>query len=151
MTSSRPAALFVVDDEPDIAASVAQLLRPATGLGVAAFQSPQEALDALPSWDVRLLVADYRMPGMDGIRLLRETALRVPAAARILMTAYPELDVALRALHEARIHQILLKPLDPETTVAAVRRLLAEGPASVDPLALHAATRGTGPTGVGEA
>jgi thioredoxin reductase (NADPH) len=135
MTAHRPPALFVVDDEPDIASSVAELLRPATGLQVAAFRAPQQALDALPAWDVRLVLADFRMPGMDGIRFLRETALRVPAARRILMTAYPELDVALRALHEARVHHVLLKPLEPEATVAAVRALLVEGGAAPEAVA----------------
>ena len=123
----RRAALFVVDDEPDVASSVADLLRPAIGLEVAAFRSAQEALWALPGWDVRALLADYRMPDMDGVRLLREAALRVPKARRILMTAYPDLDVTLRALHEARVHHVLRKPLDPDATVSAVRRLLQDG------------------------
>lgn len=143
MTARRP-ALFVVDDEPDVATSVADLLRPALGLEVAAFRSGQEALGALPGWDVRVLLADYRMPGMDGIRLLREAALKAPAARRILMTAYPELDVTLRALHEARVHHVLLKPLDPEATVAAVDGLLGEAGAlgPQDPAAPPAAVPG---------
>jgi DNA-binding NtrC family response regulator len=68
-----------------------------------------QALDLLHRRSVRLVVADYRLPGMNGRRLLDAVQERWPDCKRILLTGYADADLVL----EARAHQVISKELDP--------------------------------------
>jgi thioredoxin reductase (NADPH) len=62
---------------------------------------------------VALLLVDQRMPVMTGTELLAEAIALQPDAKRVLLTAYADTDVAIRAINEIRLDQYLLKPWDP--------------------------------------
>lgn len=57
-----------------------------------------------------VIVSDYRMPVMDGIEFFSRLRSATPCPIKILLTAYPEMDVALRAINEGRISHFLTKP-----------------------------------------
>ncbi|MEA3202962.1 MAG: hypothetical protein QOI63_628 [Thermoplasmata archaeon] len=121
----RAPALLIVDDEPDML----DLLRifaseafPAARIVGAA--SGEAALVVIAAAPPDVVLCDFRMPGMDGIELLRRCAVAAPRARRVLMTAYA--DSGLEALaQEAGVEAFLRKPLDPEQLLALLRRLLA--------------------------
>ena len=117
--------LLVVDDEPDILRTLELLFR--TGrpnLAVRTVPSAAEALAVLGSTTIDLLITDYRMPKMDGLRLVRQVRKGWPDCQSILLTAYPDLDVAVEALNSGHIRQFLVKPADPDRLLAVVDELV---------------------------
>ncbi|RYU81089.1 FAD-dependent oxidoreductase [Hymenobacter persicinus] len=80
--------------------------------------SGQEALDTLRELKRReeplaLLLADQRMPGMEGVEFLEQARGIYPDAKRVLLTAYADTEAAIRAINNARLDHYLLKPWDP--------------------------------------
>ena len=119
--------VLVVDDERDILDAATVLLEDLPGLAVAAYPSAAAALEALPGLgaDLRLILSDFRMPGMDGLEFLAKAEQLRPDVPRILMTAYAETGLAVRAINEARIARFLSKPIEPAAMEAAVREVIA--------------------------
>jgi thioredoxin reductase (NADPH) len=115
----RP-VLLSVDDDPGVSRAVARDLRRRYGEGhrVLRASSGAEALDALRELKLRgepvaVLLADYRMPGMDGVEFLEQAMDLVPRARRCLLTAYADTDAAIRAINDVDVDAYLLKPWDP--------------------------------------
>ena len=82
--------------------------------------SPEGALDLLKqlklrSDDVALLLADQRMPRIDGVHFLQEAMRIYPEAKRALLTAYADTTAAIGAINQASIHYFFMKPWDPPT------------------------------------
>ena len=112
--------ILVVDDEPAVLRAIERELRGHFGSAytVVAADSGASALDvvrrlALRDTPIALLLVDQRMPGMTGIELLAATMELAPDARRVLLTAYADTDVAIRAINEIRLDQYLQKPWDP--------------------------------------
>jgi two-component system response regulator YesN len=116
----------VVDDERDILDSLTSLLEAAVdGVRVRVASSGQEALEILEREPVDLILTDYRMPGMNGLELLQAARRTHPGVPRILMTAFPELDIAITAINDAGIEFFLTKPLAPGYVIDIVRSILS--------------------------
>src|SRR6266704_1433138 len=112
--------LLTVDDDSDVLRAIERDLRSKYGpdYRVIASDSPGGALDLLKQLKVRndsvaLLLADQRMPQMDGVAFLREGMQIFPDAKRALLTAYADTNAAIGAINEANIHYFFLKPWDP--------------------------------------
>jgi thioredoxin reductase (NADPH) len=119
MAPSKP-VIFAVDDEPYVLQAVETDLRREYGedyriLSANSAAVALEALNKLKRRDepVALVISDQRMPDMTGIELLEQVKTLYPSAKRILLTAYAETDVALRAINQVKIDHYLLKPWDP--------------------------------------
>src|SRR5215468_1952424 len=112
--------LLSVDDDADVLRAIERDLRSHYGAEyrVLASESPEAALDLLHQLKVRndsvaLLLADQRMPKMDGVRFLQEARDVFPEAKRALLTAYADTNAAISAINEASINYFFLKPWDP--------------------------------------
>jgi thioredoxin reductase (NADPH) len=112
--------LLTVDDDSDVLRAIERDLRSKYGADyrVIGSDSPDEALNLLKQLKVRndtlaLLLADQRMPQMDGVALLREGMQIFPDAKRALLTAYADTNAAISAINEANIHYFFMKPWDP--------------------------------------
>lgn len=77
--------------------------------------------------EVAVLMTDQRMPGGDGVGLLTRVCQQYPHIVRLLATAYADKAVALAAVNQGHVQQILEKPLHEDMTRVALRAALAEG------------------------
>lgn len=109
-----------VDDDPDVLRVLGRDLRSRYGATyrVVESDSPEGALDILKQLKIRnesvaLLLADQRMPHMDGVGFLRKAMDMFPGAKRALLTAYADTNAAISAINQANIHFFFLKPWDP--------------------------------------
>ena len=112
--------LLSVDDDSDVLRAIERDLRSQYGAEyrVIGSDSPEGALDLLKQLKVRndsvaLLLADQRMPRMDGVEFLREAMEIFPGAKRALLTAYADTNAAISAINQAGINYFFLKPWDP--------------------------------------
>lgn len=113
-------AILTVDDDPAVSRSVARDLRRQYGESyrIIRADSGAAALDALREMKLRgdqvaLLLADYRMPQMNGLEFLEEAMDLFPLARRVLLTAYADTDAAIEAINVVDLDHYLLKPWDP--------------------------------------
>src|SRR5262245_10652074 len=103
--------LLTVDEDSGVLRAIERDLRSKYGADyrVIGSDSPQEALNVLKQLKVRndsvaLLLADQRMPPMDGVTFLREGIEIFPEAKRALLTAYAEPKAAISAINEPKTH-----------------------------------------------
>lgn len=89
MESGRPRRLLLVDDQPEVLGALRTFLRYSFGdVDVLTADTPQKALDILRRERVDLVVADFVMPGMDGLEFLGEARRLAPSVPRVLFTAH---------------------------------------------------------------
>ena len=112
--------LLSVDDDPDVLRAIERDLRSKYGAEyrVIGSDSPEGALALLKQLKVRndsvaLLLADQRMPHMDGVAFLQEGMRIFPEAKRALLTAYADTNAAISAINQANINYFFMKPWDP--------------------------------------
>jgi thioredoxin reductase (NADPH) len=114
--------LLSVDDDRDVLRAIERDLRSQYGADyrVIGSDSPEAALDLLKQLKLRndsvaLMLADQRMPNMDGVGFLQEGMRIFPEAKRALLTAYADTSAAISAINEANINYFFMKPWDPPT------------------------------------
>jgi len=112
--------LLTVDDDPEVLRAIERDLRThyADRFRIMRSNSGKAALETLKQLKVRnqavaLLLADQRMPQMDGVDFLGEAMDLFPEAKRALLTAYADTDAAISAINKAKLHHYFLKPWDP--------------------------------------
>jgi thioredoxin reductase (NADPH) len=112
--------LLTVDDDADVVRGIERDLRSHYGAQyrVLASDAPDAALNVLNQLKLRsdhvaLLLADQRMPKMDGVEFLQKAREIFPDAKRALLTAYADTNAAISAINEAGINYFFLKPWDP--------------------------------------
>src|SRR6204780_3666639 len=114
--------LLTVDDDPDVLRAIERDLRSEYGAEyrVISSDSPVGALDILKELKVRndgvaLLLADQRMPQMDGVGFLQAAREIFPDSKRALLTAYADTNAAISAINQAGLDYFFMKPWDPPT------------------------------------
>ncbi len=117
--------ILLVDDEPDILDSLKELLEAAIpNVEVLTAPSGEDALEILAKSNIKILVSDFKMPGMNGMELLRTARDKAPNVPRVLMTAFPDLQIAIQAINDAAIQNFFTKPLDPDEVLRVVNDML---------------------------
>jgi thioredoxin reductase (NADPH) len=113
-------AILAVDDDVAVVAAVVRDLRQRYGedYRVLRATSGPEALEVLADLvlkdrPVAAVVSDQRMPGMTGIEVLQAVRQQAPDAKLLLLTAYADTDVAIRAINDIALDYYLMKPWDP--------------------------------------
>src|SRR6202167_2612707 len=114
--------LLSVDDDSDVMRAIDRDLSSQYGAEyrIIGSDSPEGALDLLHQLKVRndsvaLLLADQRMPRMDGVGFLQHAKQIFPDAKRALLTAYADTNAAISAINQAGLDYFFMKPWDPPT------------------------------------
>jgi thioredoxin reductase (NADPH) len=118
--ATRRTAILTVDDDPGVSRAVARDLRRRYGEQhrIVRAESGEAALEALRQMKLRgdlvaVILADYRMPEMNGIEFLERAMDVYPGARRALLTAYADTGAAIDAINVVDLDYYLLKPWDP--------------------------------------
>ncbi len=110
--------ILLVDDDPKILETHALLLKGHYQVETA--QDGPSGLAAIKKMgEPTLIMTDFNMPDMDGIEFLKKAEEISPYSTRIMLTAYGELEVAVKAVNEGHIFRFLTKPCEPETLIKA--------------------------------
>lgn len=119
-----PRSLLLVEDEPAVRRSISQSLRE-LGLEVHATDTAETALDLVEELEPDVVLSDVRLPGMDGIELLRLLRKTVPSVDVILITAYDDMATVARAMREGAF-DFLVKPLDLAALTSVLERVFED-------------------------
>jgi len=119
--SGEQRTLLLVDDDPATLTALTRIVS-AEGYEVLTTGNAREALDLLAVHDVGVIVADYRMPGMDGNEFLQRARSLYPHTGRIMLSGHSDMKSLIAAVNNGAIHTFLEKPV----SAAVLRKALAE-------------------------
>lgn len=101
--------ILIVDDE-EVARETLKKVVERAGYSCLAVESGEEALHVLRTFPAQVVLADFDMPGMNGVDLLGTLAVRHPGVCRILLTGRSDGETALSAINVAHVYCYLTKP-----------------------------------------
>src|SRR3982751_4899793 len=133
------AIVFVVDDDADVRDSLCALLESA-GVAAEAFESARAFLDAHRPERAGCLIADIRMPDMDGLELQEELNRRNAGLPVIVVTGHADVPLAGRAMQAGAV-DLIEKPYDDALLLASVKRALAKAHGAREQVAAADAAR----------
>ena len=116
--------ILIIDDEPAIGWSLREMLSD-EGHSVEVAASVEAGLETCARFEPEAMLLDVRLPGRDGLSALPEFRSIVPNAPVVVMTAFGDLDTAVRAVN-AGAFDYLVKPFDLESVSRIVAHALAE-------------------------
>lgn len=118
------AKVLIVDDEKQVLESLSDLLR--KEFHVLTTDDPDEALRLLREKPIALLLTDQRMPRLTGAMLLARAAQVAPDTARVLLTAYSDIQAVIQAVNEGHLHCYLTKPWQSDELLNLVRKAVRD-------------------------
>jgi DNA-binding NtrC family response regulator len=114
-------SILIVDDEAIVRESLKDWLKDA--YEVATAETGEEALELLEKRDFDVLIVDVRLPGKNGIKVLREVKEVKPHIKSIVITAYPSVELAVEAMKVGAV-DYLIKPVIPDDLERFIRQTL---------------------------
>ncbi|MCK4751858.1 MAG: response regulator transcription factor [Planctomycetes bacterium] len=124
MRPKKKQCIFFVDDEPAVRMAVAGALK-YLEYDIVCFANAAECLEKLPQYDCSLLIADVNMPGMDGLTLLDKVKHIAPWIPVIVVTAYGDVPMAVRAMKAGAVN-FIEKPLKRPALLKIVESVLQQ-------------------------
>ena len=115
--------ILIVDDEPNVVKSCARMLE-LEGFETQGVTDGAEAIELYKQQGFDLVLADLKMPGVDGLQVLREIREYDPGATVAIITAYGTKESVVEAFRSGAC-EFLEKPLRADTLISTVRRILA--------------------------
>ncbi|HSG09299.1 MAG TPA: sigma-54 dependent transcriptional regulator [Longimicrobiales bacterium] len=119
-----PGRVLLVDDDPQVRTSLSEALQD-FGLAVETAGSGEAALSMVGGYRPDVVLSDIRMPGMDGIELLRLLKERMPDVYVVLITAFDDMPTVVSAMREGAF-DFLVKPLNLDELEEVLKRALAD-------------------------
>jgi two-component system response regulator AtoC len=124
-TTNHGARILIVDDDPALGTVLGALLRQA-GFSPQVVTSGAAALEAIEQHGFDAILSDVRMPGMDGLELLKRLVGRTPHVPVVLLTAHGSVPLAVEAM-KCGAADYLLKPFDRDEILFVIGKALAAG------------------------
>ena len=117
----RQGAILLVDDEPAILRSLKRLFKQGAHEILMA-ESGEEGLERLAEAPIRVVISDYRMPGLNGVDFLKEVYARSPETVRIILSGHADRPVLVEAVRSGRIYKYIAKPWDDDQLKSTVAK-----------------------------
>ena len=114
--------ILIVDDEEIICSILARRLT-REGYACVTANNGREALQYFYKHPFSLIISDIKMPEMDGLTLLKRVKAANPKMMVIMVTAFPEIDLAVEAVHLGA-YDFIIKPADLDLVILSVRKAL---------------------------
>ena len=118
------AKVYVIDDDEAMRDSLNFLLNSA-GFGVTLFETAQKFLDVLPSLDFGCVVSDVRMPGIDGIELLKRMKAGNSTFPILIMTGHGDVPLAVEAMKLGAV-DFLEKPFEDDRLIGMIEAAIRQ-------------------------
>jgi len=118
-----PEKILVVDDEPDMLRLLEMIIKEKTPYEVASTNNPSEALELARQGSFDLVIADLKMPGLDGIELLDAIKRIDEDIPVIIITAYGTVESALETMHKGGF-DFITKPFRKEQILYTIDKAL---------------------------
>ena len=115
--------VVILDDEIDILNLCARLFKDQP-FAVLATADHQEALRALETQNIKVILSDNRMPGVSGVDFLRQVKEKKPDVIRILFTGYADVQMAEDAINKGEVFRLVNKPFDLKELLMLVKEAL---------------------------
>lgn len=117
------AHILIIDDEPSLRKTLARIFQQ-SGFEVTTAENAEQGLDFLKTTAFDLVFTDLRMPGIQGLEMLKRIHTEHPSLPVVLFTAQPDVNSAVEALRHGAT-DYLLKPLKPEILIERAKSILA--------------------------
>lgn len=118
-----PEKLLVVDDEPDMLRLLSMIIKEKTPYEVATTNNPLEALELVKKGGFDLVIADLKMPGLDGIELLESVKRFDEDIPVVIITAYGTVEAAVETIQKGAF-DFITKPFRKEQILFTVEKAL---------------------------
>lgn len=118
-----PEKILLVDDEPDMLKLLEMIIREKTPYETVATNNPLEALELAKQGDFALIIADLKMPGMDGIELLDALKRADNDVPVIIITAYGTVESAIETMQKGGF-DFITKPFKKEQILFTIDKAL---------------------------
>lgn len=115
--------IFVIDDQASVRHALGEMLS-VFGFSIKTYESADTFLQGIDQPIVGCIVADVRMPGTDGIELVRELGRRKVALPVVLISGHADVPMAVEAI-KSGAEDFIEKPVDDVQLIAAINRALA--------------------------
>ncbi len=118
-----PEKILAVDDEPDMLKLLSTIIREKTHYEITTTNNPLEALEMVQQGSFDLVIADLKMPGLDGVELLeaiKNTDKDIPV---IIITAYGTVESAVETMHRGAF-DFITKPFKKEQILYTIDKAL---------------------------
>jgi DNA-binding NtrC family response regulator len=127
--------VLIVDDEPAQRSGLAAMVA-AWGMTPETAANGQDALDALSREGADVILTDLNMPGLDGFGFLEKLREKGDMPPTIVLTAFGNIETAVRTVHELGAYWFLEKPIQPKTLEVLVSRAAEHARLHIDKQAL---------------
>jgi response regulator RpfG family c-di-GMP phosphodiesterase len=118
-------SILIVDDEPNILVAYKRMMEKKYAIKTAASGSAGlTLLDAAGPFSV--VISDYRMPGMNGIKFLTKVRELHPDTIRVILTGYADVSLAIEAVNEGNVFRFLTKPCPHDRLMSAVESCIEQ-------------------------
>lgn len=127
MRLTQKPTVLIVDDERDVLDSMAAFLSSEMpDIEVRTAESGFAGLEVLGRQSVNLILVDFKMPKMNGLEFLERAKALAPSVPTIMLTAFPDPELAARAVRQFGVALFIAKPFDLEYLVKVVGVVLRE-------------------------
>jgi len=116
-------AILIIDDQPDMLHLLSRTLTPELDARIVIAGSADDALKILDQDSFDLILSDIKMPGMDGLELLRRIKDNRPDQTVVMMTAFGSIDMVIHAMKNGA-YDFVTKPFDHDTLVVSLKKAL---------------------------
>jgi DNA-binding NtrC family response regulator len=123
MPGTNMKKILLVDDEQNVLNALRRELK--DHFETETFDNPLSALERCREAQFDLVIADYKMPEMNGIEFLKQFGILQPDAARLVLSGEADIDALVRTINETHIYRFLAKPWEKAELLSSIRHALA--------------------------